>query len=75
MHFQEGRTVCFRLDGDELAVTRRQTTWTVSWRGDTATGEEVDHALATLTLRTRSSTLGFATRVLRARPGAEVGPI
>ena len=75
MYFLDGRTVRFLLDGDELAVTRRKTTWTVSWRGDTATGKQVDHALATLTLRTRSSTTGFAFKVLRAKPGAEVGPI
>ena len=75
MHFHEGQTVCFRLEGDELAVTRQQTTWTVNWRGETATGNEVDHALATLTLQTRSQTRAFAFRVRRAQPGAEVGPI
>ena len=75
MHFPEGQTVCFRLDGDELGVTRRPTSWTVSWRGDTVTGNQVDHALATLTLQTRSQTKAFAFRLRRAQPGTEVGPI
>jgi hypothetical protein len=74
MHFQDARTVCFRLDGDELSVTRRQNTWTVTWRGDTATGVEMNHALATLTLQARSATMSVAMRVLRASAGAEVGP-
>ena len=75
MHFPEGQKVCFRLDGDELGVTRRPTSWTVSWRGDTVTGNQVDHALATLTLQTRSQTKAFAFRLRRAQPGTEVGPI
>jgi hypothetical protein len=75
MHFEEEQTVCFRLDGDELAVTRQRSNWTVRWRGDTASGEQIAHALATLTLQTRSSATACASRVLRAKPGAEVGPI
>lgn len=74
MHFQDARTVRFRLDGDELAVTRRERTWTVSWRGDTATGVEMNHALATLTLQPRSATMSVALKVMRATPDAEVGP-
>jgi hypothetical protein len=73
-YFQDAQTVCFRLEGDELAVTRRQGTWTVSWHGNTATAVEMNHALATVTLQTRSATMSVAMKVLRATPGAEVGP-
>jgi hypothetical protein len=74
MHFQNNRTVKFRLNGDVLSVTREDNGWTVTWRGDTASGEQVDHALATLTLKTRSATKSLAGRLMRARAGDEVGP-
>jgi hypothetical protein len=74
MHFQNKRTVKFRLNGDVLSVTRQDNAWTVTWRGDTASGEQVDHALATLTLKTRSATKSLTSRLMRARPGDEVGP-
>jgi hypothetical protein len=74
MHFQNEQTVYFRLEGDELSVTRQQTVWTVTWRGDTASGEHVGHALATLTLKTRSSAKALTGRLMRATPGDEVGP-
>jgi hypothetical protein len=72
--FEDGKTVSFKLDGDDLEVTRRKDVWTVKWRGETATGPELDHALATLTFRTRSATRGLASRVLRAKAGDPVGP-
>jgi hypothetical protein len=72
--FEDGKPVSFKLDGDELTVSRRQNEWTVIWRGESATGGDLDHALATLTLRTRSATRALASRVLRAKPGDPVGP-
>ncbi|MFZ1881588.1 MAG: hypothetical protein WAU41_15695 [Gaiellaceae bacterium] len=74
MHFQHKRTVKFRLNGDVLSVTRQHNGWTVTWRGDTASGEQVEHALATLTFKTRAATRGLASRLMRARAGDEVGP-
>jgi hypothetical protein len=74
LFFEERKTVRFKLDGDDLSVTRQQQKWTVTWRGETAVGDELDHALASLTFRTRSATRALASRVMRAKPGDPVGP-
>jgi hypothetical protein len=72
--FEDGKTVCFELKGDELSVTRRQKEWLVTLPGESATGDALDHALATLTFSTRSATRALASRVMRSKPGDAVGP-